>query len=238
MTTRTAIVTGASGAIGGAIADRLLRDGWQVAAIGHSSGDSASRDGMTCFTLDVSKETEVESFYRDLDSRGVTVGALVNSAGINIRSEAVDCTADVFMKIVEVNLLGTFLMCREAANRMTGGGSIVNITSTMAFVGSHRSQSAYAATKGGVNALTTALAVEWSDRNIRVNAIAPTFTETPMNAPVMANEDARRGVLDSIPLGRFGKPSDVASAAAWLVSDDANFVTGDVMRVDGGYLAI
>src|SRR5690606_10454100 len=97
---------------------------------------------------------------------------------------------------------------------------------TMAFVGSKRQQSPYNASKGAVSALATALAIEWADRGIRVNAIAPTFTETEMNAPVLADPVASQRVLDSIPLGRFGTVRDIASAASWLLGDESGFVTG------------
>ena len=229
------VVTGASGAIGSEVVRTLRSDGRNVVAV-------AGRPGSDCdAVLDVSNEDAVVSFFTDLTADGALIAGLANVAGINIRSEALDCTAETFMRNVEVNLLGTFLMCREAARAMADagtGGSVVNVSSTMAFVGSKRSQSAYAATKGGVNALTTALAVEWAALGIRVNAVAPTFTDTPMNAPISSDPDRSAAVLANIPLGRFGQPSDTASAIAWLLGPHSSFVTGDVLRVDGGYLAI
>jgi NAD(P)-dependent dehydrogenase (short-subunit alcohol dehydrogenase family) len=229
------VVTGASGAIGGALVTLLREEGLDVVAVAGREG----ADGCDA-VVDVSDEGSVVEFFESLRSEGIRVSGLANVAGVNVRSDALDCSADVFLRNVSVNLLGTFLMCREAARSMIagGGGSIVNVSSTMAFVGSTRSQSPYAATKGGVNALTTALAVEWADRGVRVNAVAPTFVDTPMNSPVSSDPDKRAAVLASIPLGRLGEPGDVAAAIAWLLGPKSSFVTGDILRVDGGYLSL
>ncbi len=233
------VVTGAAGAIGASVVDRLVRDGHEVAAVVRSAPrDLAGRAAVHPFVADVSDEAAVAAVFTSLDDQGRRPTAVVTCAGVNRRSDALDCTADTFMENVTGNLLGTFLVCREAAKRMrTGGGSIVTISSTMAFVGSRRSQVAYAASKGGVVAMTRALAVEWADYGIRVNSVAPTFIETPMNAPIMQDARMRDDVLSSIPLGRFGQPLDVANAVAWLVGAESTFVTGHVLQVDGGYLA-
>ncbi|MEA5118324.1 MAG: SDR family oxidoreductase [Propionicimonas sp.] len=233
----TAIVTGAQGSIGRAICAQLVTAGWDVVGV-DLTADSEPPAGIVSLALDITNEEAVDAAFAEL--AGERVAGLVNAAGINVRSDALECSAATFEKNFRVNLLGTFLMAREAARVMLaqGGGSIVNVASTMAFVGSHRHQASYAATKGGVVALTTALAVEWAGHGIRVNSIAPAFVDTPMNQTITADPVASANVLAQIPLGRYGTPQDMASAVAWLLSDESSFITGSTIRVDGGYLAL
>ncbi|MET0812023.1 MAG: SDR family oxidoreductase, partial [Microbacterium sp.] len=183
-------------------------------------------------------EESVMRAFAEIDATGETVVGAVTAAGINERSAAIDASAELFARLLAVNVTGTFLAAREAARRMRGGGgSIVTVSSTMAFVGSTRNQAPYSATKGAVRALTTALALEWASRGIRVNSVAPTFTDTPMNAPILQDPELSSAVLDSIPLGRFGEPIDIANAVSWLIGTESSFVTGQTIVVDGGYLA-
>lgn len=230
------VVTGGGRGIGRGIVERLLADGYTVASLARTA--PAVTDGAEhAFAVDVADERGVAGAFDAIDALGVPIVGAVTAAGINHRGDAFDFPVEEFRRMLDVNVLGTFLVAREAARRMTGGGSVVLISSTMAFVGSQRRQSPYNATKGAVSALATALAIEWADRGIRVNAIAPTFTETEMNAPVLADPVASQRVLESIPLGRFGTVRDIASATSWLLSDESGFVTGCTLPVDGGYLA-
>lgn len=232
------VVSGGSRGIGRAIVTRLVADGYRVASIS-ARGDEHRDAAAGSFAADVTDESEIEDVFRQLDDVGVPLVGAVTAAGINRRGDALDVAVEDFRRILDVNVIGSFLVAREAARRMAPGeGSIVLISSTMAFVGSRRRQAPYGASKGAVGALTAALAVEWADLGIRVNAIAPTFTETEMNAPVLADPAQAAGLRASIPLGRFGTPEDVAGAAAWLLGADAAFVTGHTLCVDGGYLAL
>ena len=229
----TVVVTGATGGIGGAIVERLLEDGWDVVPVGSAEGEVC---GIPVRPLDVRDERAVEALFGGL--RDADLGGVVNAAGVNRRSAALECSKETFLENLEVNRAGTFLVCREAAKLMSGrGGSIVNVASVVAFAGTDRQQVAYAASKGGVVALTYGLAVEWAGLGSRVNAIAPAFVDTPMNAVVARDPEKSAMVKAAIPLGRFGTATDMANAAAWLLSDQSSFITGDVLRVDGGYLA-
>lgn len=227
------VVTGAGGAIGSAIVETLLAKSFEVVPVDRSEG---TVHGRPIRAVDITDEDSVIALFASMAGTGV--GGVVNAAGVNIRASALECSKETFVRNLDVNLVGTFLVCREAARLMgSNGGSIVNIASVIAFAGSNRQQTPYAASKGGVVSLTYTLAIEWAHLGIRVNAIAPAFVDTPMNAVVMQDADKARAVLDSIPLGRYGTPTDMANAAAWLLSTESGFVTGDVLRVDGGYLA-
>lgn len=231
------VVTGGGRGIGRGIVERLLADGYRVASLTRTATPS---DGPEeAISVDVADEHAVAEAFAAIDALDVPVVGAVTAAGVNHRGDALDFPVKEFRRILDVNVLGTFLVARETARRMTpGGGGLVFISSTMAFVGSKRRQAPYNASKGAVSSLATALAIEWADRGIRVNAIAPTFTETEMNAPVLADPVASQHVLDSIPLGRFGDVRDIAAATAWLLSDESGFVTGCTLPVDGGYLAL
>ena len=141
---------------------------------------------------------------------------------------------------MEVNLKGYFLFAREAGKRMIEGkqGSIVNISSELSFVGSKTGQLAYSTAKGGINQMTRTLAAEWAEHGVRVNAVAPGLTETPLVEKRLADPAYRQACVQEVPLGRLGKPSDIAHAAAFLSSSWADFITGQVLIVDGGYTSI
>lgn len=234
---RLIVVSGGTGGIGGSIVERLTDDGYAVAVLTRSGHHHPA--AHSTYSVDLGDEDSVTRAFAEIDKTGIRIAGAVTAAGVNERTDAIDASAALFERLLSVNVTGTFLVAREAARRMLDrGGSIVTVSSTMAFVGSTRRQAPYSATKGAVRSLTTALAVEWAEHRIRVNSIAPTFTNTPMNAPVLRDPDLAATVLASIPLGRFGEPDDIASAAAWLLSKESSFVTGQTIAVDGGYLAL
>ena len=233
------LVTGARGGIGTAIVERLTRDGVPVVAAYRPGSAPTSSEGVIAIEMDVASEESVIQGFAAIDNAGVGLRGAVTAAGVNQRAAALECSSNIFMENLSVNLLGTFLVCREAAKRMQDkGGSIVTISSTMAMAGSNRRQAPYSASKGGVVALTRALAVEWAELGIRVNSVAPTFISTPMNQPVLQQPELAEAIRAGIPMGRFGEPMEVAEAVWWLLDDSSSFVTGHVLAVDGGYLAI
>lgn len=217
---RVALVTGASRGIGAATAARLRRDGWRVETAERASGVDLGEPGAGAAV--------VERLDR--------IDALVCNAGVAVRKGFLETTAEDYRRIVDLNLGSVFELAQAAARRMVDadGGSIVLLASMMSFQGGFN-VAAYAASKGGVAQLTKALSNELAGRGVRVNAVAPGYVSTEMTDDL---EDWRRREIDArIPLGRFGQPEEIADVIAFLLSDDARYVTGAVIPVDGGYLA-
>lgn len=217
---RVALVTGASRGIGAATAARLRRDGWRVETAERASGVDLGEPGAGAAV--------VERLDR--------IDALVCNAGVAVRKGFLETTAEDYRRIVDLNLGSVFELAQAAARRMVDadGGSIVLLASMMSFQGGFN-VAAYAASKGGVAQLAKALSNELAGRGIRVNAVAPGYITTEMTDNL---EDWRRREIDArIPLGRFGRPEEIADVIAFLLSDDARYVTGAVIPVDGGYLA-
>jgi NAD(P)-dependent dehydrogenase (short-subunit alcohol dehydrogenase family) len=185
---------------------------------------------------------KVESVRHMVDFANEYLGGLdvvVNNAGVNIPKQALEITEEDWDQVLDTNLKGTFFCAQQAGKYMipNNKGKIINIVSQMAFVG-YIKRAAYCSSKGGAVQLTKALAVEWAPYQIRVNAVAPTFIETELTEKMFADQDFYQDVLTRIPLGALAKPSDVTGAVLFLASDMANFVTGDTIRVDGGWTAI
>ena len=217
---RVALVTGASRGIGAAIAERLRGDGWEVETAERASG------------VDLADPEQARAVVERLER----IDALVANAGTIVRKPALEHTLDDWRRVIDVNLVSVAAAAQAAATRMVeqGGGAIVLMASQLSFFGGMNA-AAYAASKGGVAQLTKALSNELAGRGVRVNAVAPGFIETDMTADM---EDWKRREVDArIPLGRWGTPDDVAGAVAWLLSDDARYVSGAIVPVDGGYLA-
>jgi NAD(P)-dependent dehydrogenase (short-subunit alcohol dehydrogenase family) len=245
---KTAIVTGASQGLGVVFAEALARAGADVAiAARNMERLEATRTlieglGRRCIAIqcDVTRRTEVQELMRQAAGAFGRIDIVVNNAGATsvpgIRAEYEDEAA--WREIIDVNLNGLWLCCQEAAQYMLrqGGGSIINVSSIFGdggFPGG--SPAAYFASKGGVNNLTAYLATVWGDRGVRVNAIAPTFTVAEETIPSLVDAGVYQMLVNRHPMGRLARYEDLVGPIIFLASDAAQFVTGVVLRVDGGY---
>ncbi len=244
---KTAWVTGAGRGLGRAIALGLARAGARVAVTSRSADELRTlEEEITGWegsalvvpgsvTDSVAMRTAADQIRNVFGSLDV----LVNSAGISPAfTRAEELSDETWQLIIKVNLSGTFICCREAGRLMleSGAGSIVNLSSVHGSSGFGR-LAAYAASKGGVEALTRALAVEWAQRGVRVNTIAPGYFSTLLSEPMLMSEQLRASVVDRTPLGRIANPEELVGAVTFLASDEASFVTGSTMYVDGGWTA-
>ncbi|RKT03096.1 NAD(P)-dependent dehydrogenase (short-subunit alcohol dehydrogenase family) [Streptomyces sp. 3211.6] len=238
------LVTGGSRGIGAAACVRLAAEGHDL-VLGYARDEEAAEAvaervraaGARCLTVrgDTSREEEVERLFDVARAELGPVTGLVNNAGVTgPLGRLADARTEDLRRVVEVNLLGYLLCCRRAARDMAeGGGAIVNVSSAAATLGSPGDYVHYAATKAAVDALTVGLSKELGPDRIRVNAVAPGIIETDMHA-AMGDPDRPARAAATIPLGRPGRPEEVAGAIAWLLSADASYTTGAVLRVSGG----
>ncbi|MFJ9903513.1 glucose 1-dehydrogenase [Streptomyces sp. NPDC101152] len=245
MTRSITVVTGGSRGIGAATCLRLAADGHDV-VVGYVRDAGAAEEvaagvrkaGRRSVTVrvDVAAEAEVEHLFETAERELGRVTGLVNNAGVTGRlGRLADTDTDTLRRVVDVNLLGTLLCSRRAAQLMTarGNGAIVNVSSGAATLGSPGEYVHYAAAKAGVDALTLGLAKELGPDGIRVNAVAPGAIDTEMHA-AMGDPDRARRMAATIPLRRPGRAEEIAAAIAWLLSPDASYTTGTVLRVAGG----
>lgn len=251
---KVALVTGAASGIGAAAARRLARDGAKVLLTDRDlagediAASIAAQGGQVAFRLhDVTSQSDwaaaVEHAVQDFGRLDI----LVNNAGIaGGRHELMDHSYDEWRQILSVNLDGVFLGLRHAGPRIAasnaggGGGSVINISSILGKVGMSGA-AAYCASKGGVTLLTKAAALEWAPLGIRVNSVHPGFIDTPLVSNALAARDdgneMRVALMGAHPIGRFGQPREIGDVIAFLASDEASFITGAELVVDGGYTA-
>ena len=242
---RIAVVTGGGGGIGLATARRLHAEGATVviADIDESSGAAAAEEVSGSFvTVDVSDEASVNNLFDTVASSHGAVDIAVNNAGISPADDDLieNTELPAWQRVQDVNLKSVYLCCRAALRHMApaGRGSIVNIASFVAVMGSATSQISYTASKGGVLAMSRELGVQFARQGIRVNALCPGPVNTPLLQELFASDPeraARRMV--HVPMGRFGEADEIAAVVAFLASDDASFVTAATYLVDGGISA-
>ncbi len=243
---KTAIVTGAGSGIGRGIAKRFAKEGANVVVsdIDTEGGEKvveeiedSNREAIFVRT-DVSKKEDVSELVERTLEEYDEIDILVNNAGVYIQKPITEMEIDEWDKVLDVNLKGTFLMTRSVAQEMVkeDKGKIINVTSIAGKVG-YPNSAAYSASKGGIIAMTRALALELSPRGINVNAIAPGVIKTAMTEDLLEDEEVSEQMLANTPIGRFGEPKDIASAAVYLASEESDFVTGETMFVEGGWLS-
>ncbi|MDQ6907347.1 MAG: SDR family oxidoreductase [Chloroflexota bacterium] len=239
-----AVVTGASRGIGAAIAVALARAGADIIAVQRADACPQTQAaiegwGQTCFPVgyDLSQVAGIPSLVEQIERDYGPVGILVNAAGMTHRHPPEDFPIKHWDEVMDVNLKATWLLCQGFGKRMLerDGGKIVNIASLLSFQGGI-TVPAYAASKGAVGQLTKALANDWAKRNVNVNAIAPGYIATDMNAALIANETRNRQILERIPADRWGNAEDIAGAAVFLASPAAAYINGHLLVVDGGWM--
>ncbi|OGE82934.1 MAG: hypothetical protein A2846_02115 [Candidatus Doudnabacteria bacterium RIFCSPHIGHO2_01_FULL_49_9] len=231
---KTAIVTGGAMGIGFGIVQRLAETGANVVI-----ADLVDKPGYFCVKTDVGSEEDMVNLVKQTVERFGSLDIMVNNAGIFPSKLVMDMDLEFWEKTIHVNLRSVFLGSREAAKVMKYGGSIINIGSIDSIHPSMTGLAAYDASKHGVWGFSKNFALEVAPKNIRVNVIAPGGVNTEGVATMMAGADMKKVISDfaaRVPLGRFGEPDDIATAALFLASDASSYMTGSIMVIDGGVL--
>ncbi len=240
-----ALITGGTSGLGHAIAEAFLQNGADVAVCSRHPDSApdlaelAAREGRRYLAVrcDITKEADVAALGDAVEQGLGPATMLVNSAGMNVLKPAEDYDQETFERVMALNVTGTHLVSKMAAKRWmipVHKGRIVNLSSAKAFLGTDRDYAAYCASKGAINMYTAQLGCEWAKFGITVNAIAPTFVITPINADRLANKEFHDSLVRRIPIGRLGTGRDMAAAALFLCSEGAEFITGVTLKVDGG----
>ncbi|WP_078595913.1 SDR family NAD(P)-dependent oxidoreductase [Evansella clarkii] len=241
---KVAVITGGASGIGEYTARAMIEEGAKVVVsdmnddLGNTLVEDLNTNGQNAVYVhaDVTSEADAEKMINTAVTEFGKIDILFNNAGIGALGASEDLPLDEWRKVISVNLDGVFLTAKHAIKAMqkNGGGNIVNNASILGHVGQAQT-AAYTAAKGGVVNMTRALAVEYAQQNIRVNAVCPGYIETPLLSQL--DEDMKNHLVSLHPIGRLGRPEEVAKAVVFLASNDASFVTGANLLVDGGYTA-
>jgi len=240
---KIALVTGAGAGIGRAVAETFAREGAAV-TVADIDGDAAqevangivkANGAASAHAVDVTDTAQVQALMAEIGAKYGRLDVLVNNAGVGERSDFKHLTDEAWDRVWKTNLDGTVRCAREAFEllKASGKASVINLSSVMATKHT-RQMAVYSATKGAVSALTRSLAVEYAPYGIRVNALVPGYVETALIGRYIANPMIAKALLTQTPLRRFGTPQDIANAALFLASDEAGYVTGAALNVDGG----
>ena len=242
---KVALVTGGASGIGRATAELFAREGARVAVADYSAGGRdtvqaiKNAGGEAIFvTVDVSDSGQVAKMVEAALQAYKRIDILFNGAGILYYGTVLETDEQAWNRVISINLTGTYLCCRAVVPHMIrqGGGSIINVASTVGAHDACANAVAYVTSKGGVTLFTKALAIDHARQGVRVNALVPGATDTPMIRKALTPE-ALEALAASQPMGRLGRPEELAKAVLFLASDDASFVTGSAMYVDGGQTA-
>ncbi len=246
---KTALVTGGSRGIGLSVAKGLAEHGADVAIVARTKEqlEAAGRQIQTdtdkkvrTFPFDIKNIKGIEGLFENIVSETTGIDILVNCAGTTVRGPSEEVDLKTWNQVIEVNLTAVFVLsqafCRHR-KQVAKAGRIINIGSLTCH-GARPTTAAYASSKGGLLMLTKTLAVEWAKYNINVNAIGPGYIATDLTEPLWSDEDFTKWVLSKTPLGRWGQPDDLAGTAVLLASKAGDFITGQIIYVDGGWLAL
>ena len=248
LTGRTALITGSVRGIGFALAEGLCNAG--ATAIVNGRKQDAVDEAVAKLraegfqargaVFDVAEELAVVAAFENFDRDGVEIDILINNAGIQFRKPMVELELKDWERVIDTNLNAAFLVGREAAKRMIArgrGGKVINIAS-LTSEAARATVAPYTAAKGGIKMLTRSMAAEWAKFNIQANSIGPGYILTEMNTALIENPEFDAWVKASNPAGRWGKPDELAGTAVYLASDASNYVNGQIIYVDGGWLSV
>lgn len=233
---RHVVVTGGASGIGLGVVRELAAEDWQVTVLDLDPAGQpvAGEVGGRFVQADVTDPDALRAAFADVAAQVGPLDGLVNSAGINRTGPSADLAVEDWRRVIDVDLNGTFFACQAAYPHLVPGSAIVNVASVLA-VRALPGRVAYAAAKHGVVGLTRVLAVEWADRPIRVNAIAPSWTDTPLIRGQLEAGAIDLSMLDGVPFGRLARVEEIVGAVAFLLGPKAAFITGQTLAVDGGY---
>ena len=235
------LITGASGGIGHALVKKFVSLNANVLATGTKTEklDSLKKEfpNINILKFDISEHSKIEEFVENVYSQLVGLDVLINNAGVNKDNLSIRMKEDEWKKVIDINLGSTFLLCRSAIKKMLKNkyGRIVNITSVVGHTG-NLGQANYAASKAGIIGMTKSLAIEYAKKNITLNCVSPGFIKTRMTENIL--ESVKVMLTSRIPMSKLGSGEDVANSVAFLSSDEASYITGETIHVNGGmYMA-
>ena len=244
---KNAIISGGSRGIGRAISELFYNEGANIFILARNKEtlekavkeiDVNNENRVHAISCDVGSKESIDAAMAQIKDLNINIDVLVNCAGINLRGPLETMPLETWNQVISVNLTGTFLLTQHCFEMMknAGGGKIVNVASLMSEV-ARPTISPYVASKGGVKMFTKSIAIEWAKYNIQANAVIPGYIATDMNTPLMEDKEFNNFIVNRTPARRWGLPSEVAKAVLFLASPDADFITGQLIAVDGGILA-